>query len=503
MDYSGLFQTPNDIRMDRLGLLERQAMQQRQMGGSMSGLLGQVAAGTGGMMAEGLAGAMGLKTEQEANASKVADVMKTVDTTDPESMRAGAKILAEQGLTEAATMLADKAAVTETQVNENTLKGLQIDKIKADKKAAQQARELAALQKQKAIESFTKMGRQDMVDALNMGMPIQDVIKMNKKEGVNVDGVLVDKNTGQVMYEPEFNKNGLGKFSIIGGDKAAEYGFAPGSVLSRNNKTGEITVKQQPKGELKIPEGYKPVYDENGEVERLEIIPGSKQEAVWKEEQKKIKESREMMRGAARATAKEFEQLSSDVDDALSIIAANPTISTGWAGNKSKDIAGTPAYNLNAIVQQAKSNKALKAMQEAKKNGATFGSMSNAEWEVLEKKGENLDIGQGTEQLVSQLKGYESGLMSAMWNLVNDATPEQLEEYGLSEYEWLRDKPEPSEENYDAAKPLFSHYSQKAVDASLGTPDNNPWAIPGEKKEAPVEAPESSGGVKTIKWSDL
>jgi hypothetical protein len=126
MDYSGLFQNPDDIRMDRLGLLERQAMQQRQLGGSMSGLLGQVAAGTGGMLAEGIAGAFGLKTAQEAEAEKTNAIASSIDFNDPDSIRNGAKLLQEAGLTKAAVATVEKANEIERGKLDMEAKQLQV-----------------------------------------------------------------------------------------------------------------------------------------------------------------------------------------------------------------------------------------------------------------------------------------------------------------------------------------------------------------------------------------
>jgi hypothetical protein len=74
-----LFQNPSDFRRQRIGLLEEQALRQREMGGSMAGLLGQVAAGTGGMFAEGIAGAMGLKTDAETKAEKVQNLVASIE----------------------------------------------------------------------------------------------------------------------------------------------------------------------------------------------------------------------------------------------------------------------------------------------------------------------------------------------------------------------------------------------------------------------------------------
>lgn len=101
-EFAGMFQTPAEIRAKRLAGLEAQAAQQRGMGGSMSGLLGQVAAGTGGALAEGIAGTFGLKTKEEKEAEQAQKISMNIDWNDPLSIQAGAKAFAEAGLTKSA-----------------------------------------------------------------------------------------------------------------------------------------------------------------------------------------------------------------------------------------------------------------------------------------------------------------------------------------------------------------------------------------------------------------
>ena len=85
MDLKGLFQNPALIRQKRLEDL----MQQRQaisgMGGSMSGLLGQVAAGgsvLGQQMAEAIGQGMGLKTAEEVAAERNIEQANLIQSAD-------------------------------------------------------------------------------------------------------------------------------------------------------------------------------------------------------------------------------------------------------------------------------------------------------------------------------------------------------------------------------------------------------------------------------------
>lgn len=104
MDISGMFTSPQEIRQARLDDLRKRQAANSQMGGSYNQLLGQIAAGggvTGGMLAEGLGRAFGMKSAEEAQAEKIQSVAAGLDNT-PESWNAFAKQLNNMGLMEQA-----------------------------------------------------------------------------------------------------------------------------------------------------------------------------------------------------------------------------------------------------------------------------------------------------------------------------------------------------------------------------------------------------------------
>ena len=121
MDYSGLFKNPADIRAGRVQQLMKQQQQLGTMGGSMAGLLGQVAGGgnvLGGLLAEGIAQTAGLKTQEEKQAQKAQDIFKTIDPEDPESYFKAAKELSSSGLTKAAMAMMEKGTTVKAQQQE-------------------------------------------------------------------------------------------------------------------------------------------------------------------------------------------------------------------------------------------------------------------------------------------------------------------------------------------------------------------------------------------------
>lgn len=127
-EFAGMFENPALIRENRLDALQQQQAQLRTMGGSMSGLLGQVAAGTGGVMAEGIAGMFGLQTAEEKQAAKENAIASSIDWKDPASIRNGSKLFADAGLTKAAIFADEKANTAEMNDLSKRQKTLEIDK---------------------------------------------------------------------------------------------------------------------------------------------------------------------------------------------------------------------------------------------------------------------------------------------------------------------------------------------------------------------------------------
>lgn len=115
-NFAGMFRDPRSYRDERLNDLIKQRQAISGMGGSMSQLLGQVAAGggaTGAMMAEGLGGMFGMKTREEDKAAQLQDLASNFDLRTPEGMRGMARQLNNLGMTEEAIKLVDLANARE------------------------------------------------------------------------------------------------------------------------------------------------------------------------------------------------------------------------------------------------------------------------------------------------------------------------------------------------------------------------------------------------------
>jgi hypothetical protein len=79
---------------------------------------------------------------------------------------------------------------------------------------------------------------------------------------------------------------------------------------------------------------------------------------------------------------------------------------TGFVGGLTKDIPGSPAYNLDKDMDTLKARAGfdeLAAMRKASPTGAALGSIAVRELDLLTAADANLDIGQGEEQIDKNL----------------------------------------------------------------------------------------------------
>ena len=139
LDLQGLFVNPATLRDQRLEGITQQRRQLAQMGGSMAGLLGQVAGGgsvLGEQMAEGIARGMGLETTAERDQKALNKVIKEVDTTNTDSLLRNANKL-QQLRPDIANQMRERAVAITTAAHK-----AEMDRIQQDKDNLFRAREL-------------------------------------------------------------------------------------------------------------------------------------------------------------------------------------------------------------------------------------------------------------------------------------------------------------------------------------------------------------------------
>ena len=108
LDMSGLFVNPALIRSKRIEEIAKQQQALGGLGGSMSGLLGQIAGGgnvMGQLLAEGIAQQTGMKTKEEREAEAAQSILGTLDPNNPDTYVNAAKAMQKAGLTKVSLSL--------------------------------------------------------------------------------------------------------------------------------------------------------------------------------------------------------------------------------------------------------------------------------------------------------------------------------------------------------------------------------------------------------------
>ena len=99
-------------------------------------------------------------------------------------------------------------------------------------------------------------------------------------------------------------------------------------------------------------------------------------------------------------------------------------LSTGFFGDKIKDIAGTPAADLGNLTSTLKANVAFKAlfdMRQASKTGGALGNVSNQEIKLLHDSWAALDQNQSPTQMRNNIISVANKYERALYSLENDA----------------------------------------------------------------------------------
>jgi hypothetical protein len=106
-----------------------------------------------------------------------------------------------------------------------------------------------------------------------------------------------------------------------------------------------------------------------------------------------------------------------DVDRALKIIEDNPGLSTGFIGQHSAGVGGTPAANLGALLQGIKGNislERLQALRDASPTGAALGRVTNQEVTMLSSAFGSMEQSQSAQQLAETMTRYRQLLATVI-----------------------------------------------------------------------------------------
>ncbi len=161
----------------------------------------------------------------------------------------------------------------------------------------------------------------------------------------------------------------------------------------------ELRAQTTIKNEGQIPPGYRAVRDANGNLERVEPIPGSKaaQEAEVAAE-KKIKSDR--IKGEVGTT------VGNALDDIDRLMKSATLPTTGAMGARVANIPGTAAYDISQALTTIGANISFaqsQQMREASPTGGALGAVSDNEQRLLQNSYAALSQSQSDEQFRTNL----------------------------------------------------------------------------------------------------
>jgi len=153
------------------------------------------------------------------------------------------------------------------------------------------------------------------------------------------------------------------------------------------------------KNEGTIPPGYRAVRDERGNVERLEVIPGSKaaKEAADAERKDVARRQQSEMTGGVVANA---------LDDIDRLMTGAWLPVTGAAGSRLAGISGTAAHDVASALNTIKANisfERIDQMRQASPTGGALGAITEGEHKLLAGSMAALEQSQSEQQFKTNL----------------------------------------------------------------------------------------------------
>ena len=170
-------------------------------------------------------------------------------------------------------------------------------------------------------------------------------------------------------------------------DKRPQYSpSAPGPMKSTTEKA--IAVE----GDLKKKAGELLIEDEFQKERERRAKKSAKEEALPQEALK------------IRSSFQEAENLNATIKDVYDNASF---FTTGYVGQKTKDVGGAPAHDLAANLKTIEADSGLSKLIEVKDRGGTFGALQEKELELLIASRAALLQTQGTEQFKENLVKYQ------------------------------------------------------------------------------------------------
>ena len=215
---------------------------------------------------------------------------------------------------------------------------------------------------------------------------VTPITSVGKPVAVGADQRLVDPNTGRVIVNP----TGGNTTDQKDYERAVSQGYK-GTLM--DYQTAMANAKRPVnKTEGTIPPGYRANRDADGNINSLELIPGSKE----------AKADGERVKGATSAA-----NLVADAIDRIEKRMGETVFpTTGGIGNLASKIPGTAAHDIANLVDTVKANtsiQTLNAMRQQSPTGGALGAVTEGEHRLLAASVASLAQSQGEKQFRENL----------------------------------------------------------------------------------------------------
>jgi len=266
--------------------------------------------------------------------------------------------------------------------------------------------------------------------------------------------------TGKLPEQPKNDKTALQKnyefFKKLKPDASEE------EILKylKSGNTFNLGNDVQVKGDYAI------IKDETTDLGvRFEVIPGSKTDIQSQKLAQKETQIKDAKQAANEGQSNSSKIVLDEISRAKEAINENPFFTTGFVGQLSENIGGTPANNLRTLLEPIKANigfDRLQRMRDESPTGGALGQVAVRELDFLQAVLGSLDQSQNSGQILENLNRLEDQYKDFLARIYNGALQSQrngeinsrtnkvitpLDFFSESEIETLFSKKEKTETN--------------------------------------------------------
>jgi len=394
-------------RNTRASTLQRQLMQQASQGAARP-METQAASLIGSSLGRALAGAMDggstrekLEAEQAKKREAQNGYLDAAASEKSETMFAQVKLLQSANHPAAAAKLLQLAKAAKKEEEDTAAAVAQAT---ADAEDAQRVQNLA---KQKIIDDKAALVKKYEVEA--------QVRKEARIEQLRKEGVEADAAKAQATAEAERNKVVV----ISGADYNAQYnGELSEDSMWMLSKNGHMQQIDKPTGKsnvnVNVEAGMNPVFDKKGNITELIPIKGGKQWLAAQALEAAEAEAQARDDVAEDADERQEGTINWSIDEALRIAdldsLTTPIFGKLNLGKLAGTVEGSERSNLEAAMEPIMADAAfdtLADMRAASKTGGALGAINTAELNLLKASRGSLQLSQGKEEFVANLKRYQ------------------------------------------------------------------------------------------------